>query len=417
MTAIDRPKHVDTIIVNSSELLTMAESSGILGGAVAVKDGVVIETGTTEELLRIYPGCREIIDAGNQLVMPGFVDCHTHLVFAGERSGEMEMRLRGASYLEILKSGGGIHSTVRATRAASAEELFDAGMERLDRMARNGTTTVEIKSGYGLDEETELKMLEVVQKLSAEHAVDVAATYLGAHTIPSETDRNGYIRWLAGSSLETFSGYAEFFDVFCEEGAFSLEETEFLLETAAKARFKLKVHAGQFNDLGAAGLAASMGAVSADHLENISDDDLDLMAKAGTVAVLLPGVPFFLQSPVYPDAQRFIERGIPVALATDFNPGSCPSYSMQMMMTLGVFFCGLTTAEALKAATLNAARAINRESETGSLEPGKKADIIILDVRLPGELPYYFGTNLVTKTIKDGVVIPETGWPEPAIRG
>ena len=405
MIDIHHPKQVDTMIMNSSQLLTMTESGGIPGGAVAVKDGIVIETGSTEDLLRIYPGCPEIIDAENHLVMPGFVDCHTHLVFAGERSGEMEMRLKGASYLEILKSGGGIHSTVRATREASAEELFNLGMARLDTMVRNGTTTGEIKSGYGLNEETELKMLKVARELSAEHALDVIVTYLGAHTVPSETDRNEYIRWLAGDSLETFSEYAEFFDVFCEEGAFSLEETKLLLDAATTAGFKLKTHAGQFNDLGAAGLAASRGAVSVDHLENIGDDDLDLMAEAGTVAVLLPGVPFFLQSPVYPDARRFIQRGIPVALATDFNPGSCPSYSMQMMITLGVFFCGLTTAEALKAATLNAAKAINREGETGSLEPGKKADMIILDVESPGELPYYFGTNLVTKTIKSGMVI------------
>ncbi len=405
MTDIDHPKQVDSIIVNSSQLLTMTESGAIPGGAVAVQDGVVIETGKTEDLLRIYPECPDIIDAENQLVMPGFVDCHTHLVFAGERSGEMEMRLKGASYLEILKSGGGIHSTVRATRDASAEELFNLGMERINRMARNGTTTVEIKSGYGLDEETELKMLKVARKLSAEHPLDVIVTYLGAHTVPTETDRKEYVRWLTGSSLETFSEYAEFFDVFCEEGAFSLEETKLLLDAAANAGFRLKVHAGQFNDLGAAGLAASSGAISADHLENIGDDDLDLMAEAGTVAVLLPGVPFFLQSPDYPDARRFIERGIPVALATDFNPGSCPSYSMQMMIALGVFYCGLTADEAVAAATLNAAKAIDREDQTGSLEPGKKADIIILDVKSAGELPYYFGTNLVTKTIKDGVLI------------
>ena len=220
-----------------------------------------------------------------------------------------------------------------------------------------------------------------------------------------DQSREEYIKWISGESLESFKEVAEYFDIFCEEGAFSLEETRMLLESARRAGFKLKVHGGQFNDLGSPGVAALLGAVSVDHLENISNEDLDLMEKAGTVAVLLPGVPFFLQSDKYPDAERFLEKGIPVALATDFNPGSCPSYSMQMMITLGVFQCGLTIDEAVTGATLNAARAISRENEIGSLKTGKKADIIILDIKSPKEIPYYFGTNLVKKTIKNGRVI------------
>lgn len=402
----------DTLIINSAQLLTLEKGSSgtdqlgaISGGAVAIKSGLILEAGTTVEILKNYSNCSNIIDAENSLVMPGFVDCHTHLVFAGNRSSEMEMRLNGVNYLDILKSGGGIHSTVRATRSASREELFVLGINRLDLMAENGTTTVEIKSGYGLNEETELKILKVISDLSEQHPMDIVSTYLGAHTFPADSNRRDYLGWLSGESLGLFKKYADYFDIFSEKGAFDFEETKLLLKAAKKAGFKLKAHAGQFTDLGAAGLAASMGAVSIDHLENISDNDLDLMASNGTVAVFLPGVPFFLQSSIYPDAKRFINKGIPVALATDFNPGSCPSYSIQMMITLAVFQCGLTIDDAVIGATLNAAKAISREKEIGSLKAGKKADIIILDIKSYKEIPYYFGTNLVKKTIKNGRVI------------
>lgn len=405
-------KSADTLIINSSQLLTLEASStgaGPLGavshGAVAIKNGLILETGTTPKIMQNYSDCSDIIDADNSLVMPGFVDCHTHLVFAGERSKEMEQRLGGKSYLEILAGGGGIHSTVRATRDSSHEELLGLGMKRLDRMAKNGTTTVEIKSGYGLNDKTEMKMLQVSAQLGREHSLDVVSTYLGAHTVPEDQSREEYLKWLSGSSLQSFRELAEYFDIFCEEGAFSLDETKMLLEYAKNAGFKLKVHGGQFNDLGSPGVAAILGAVSVDHLETISNTDLDLMAEAGTVAVLLPGVPFFLQSHKYPDAGRFLEKGISVALATDFNPGSCPSYSMQMMITLGVFYCGMLIGDAVSAGTLNAAKAINRENEIGSLKVGKKADIIILDITGPEEIPYYFGTNLVKKTIKNGKII------------
>ncbi len=404
-----RDESADAIIINSSKLLTLETDNDILGtivnGAVAVKDGFIVETGITSDIVDKYPHCTNVIDAENYLVMPGFVDCHTHLVFGGNRSVEMARRLQGESYLDILKSGGGIHSTVKSTRAASANDLFNIAAKRLNLMAENGTTSVEIKSGYGLDEDSELKMLKVIKELSEKHSLDIVSTYLGAHTFPSDSERKDYVSWLSGRSLNLFMDYAEFFDIFTEEGAFDLEETKSLLEAAKKAGFKLKAHVGQFNDLGAAGLASSMGAISVDHLENISDKDLDIMADSGTVAVLLPGVPFFLQSSVYPDAKRFIKRGIPVALATDFNPGSCPSYSMQMMITLGVFHCGMTVEDAVLGATLNAAKAISREAVFGSLKPGKKADLIILDIKSPEEIPYYFGTNLVKKTIKSGRVI------------
>ncbi|MDA3940936.1 MAG: imidazolonepropionase [Spirochaetia bacterium] len=403
---------VDTLIINSSQLLTLERSSmgsGLLGsivnGAVAVKNGLILETGTTSAIMKNYPDCLNVIDADGSLVLPGFVDCHTHLVFAGDRSKEMEQRLEGAEYLEILKNRGGIHSTVRATRNASRKELISLGMERLNRMAENGTTTVEIKSGYGLNEETELKMLQVASELGIKHSLDVVITYLGAHTVPEDKNRDEYVKWLGGKSLRAFRKNAEFFDIFCEEGAFSLTETKMLLEAAKLAGFKLKVHGGQFNDLGSPGIASLLGAVSVDHLENISNQDLDLMSEAGTVAVLMPGVPFFLQSDQYPEAKRFVKKGIPVALATDFNPGSCPSYSMQMMITLGVFYCGLSVTDAVLGSTINAAKAINRETEIGSIKAGKKADLIILNIKKPEEIPYYFGTNLVKKTIKNGKII------------
>ncbi len=413
MTGNISDSRADTLVVNASHLITLdpgrSVSDNPLGsirdGALAVRDGVIVETSISRVILEKYPDCPEIIDADNSLVMPGFVDCHTHLVFGGNRSSEMARRLQGESYLDIMKSGGGIHSTVKATRNASAEDLFISGIKRLDRMAGNGTTTVEIKSGYGLNEETELKMLRVASRLGREHPLDIVATYLGAHTFPEDMDRKEYIKWLSGDSLKLFKTEAEFFDIFCEDGAFSLEETKILLEAAGKEDFKLKVHGGQFNDLGSPGTAAGFGAVSVDHLENISNGDLDLMAEAGTVAVFLPGVPFFLQSDKYPDGKSFIKRGIPVALATDFNPGSCPSYSMQIMITLAVFNCGLSIPEAIKGATINSAKAINREDLIGSLEAGKAADIIILDIESPEEIPYYFGTNLVQKTMKNGRVI------------
>jgi imidazolonepropionase len=402
--------NADTLIINSSKVLTLendnSDQLGVIeGGAVAIKDGLILETGSTADIVQKYKTCSNIIDAEKSLVMPGFVDCHTHLVYAGNRCSEMEMRLNGADYLDILKSGGGIHSTVRSTRAASTVELSVTAMDRLNRMAQNGTTTVEIKSGYGLNEETELKMLRVISQLGNDHALDIISTYLGAHTFPEDQSRQEYIEWLSGESLGKFIKLSDYFDVFCEDGAFTLEETRKLLESAKMQGFKLKLHGGQFNDLGSPGLAASLGAVSVDHLENISDNDLDLMADAGTAAVLLPGVPFFLQSDKYPDAKRFLDKGITVALATDYNPGTCPSYSMQMMITLGVLYCGLSIPAAIRAATINSAKAIDMEDKVGSLKPGKQADIIILDIENPEDISYYFGTNLVKLTIKNGKTI------------
>ncbi len=410
---------VDTLIINASSLLTMAgpkrprfgeemlDTGTIPSGAMAIADGVVVETGSTDDIQKKYQA-EQCIDADGKLVMPGFVDPHTHLVFAGSREKEMEMRNAGATYLDILKQGGGIHSTVEATRNASEEELLAVAKKHVQWVLEHGTTTAEIKTGYGLDPETEEKMLSVIARLHQEGPLDVAATFLGAHTLPKETGREEYITWLTTDALVKYKNIAEFYDIFCEDGAFTLEESEKILRAAKDAGYKLKIHAGQFNDLGATGMAAALGAVSADHLDHVSEEQLHLMKEHGTIAVLLPGVPFYLSSNVYPDVSAFHKAGVPVALATDFNPGSCPSYSMQMMIALACLKMKMSAAEALVATTINAAYAIDRGSITGSLEPGKQADCIILNVENASKTPYLFGANLVKCVVKKGRVVCNT---------
>ena len=407
------------ILYNTSKVLTMrGEQPGFpragtamqnLGevrhGAVVYSRRGIIEVGENDDILRRYPSPVEALNAHGRLAMPGMVDCHTHLVFAGDRSSEMQMRLQGATYLEILKSGGGINKTVQATRKASSDELVRLGLKRLDQMLSHGTTTVEVKSGYGLDEPTEEKILDVVHALEREHCMDFEITYLGAHTVPKGVDRKAYLQWLKGESLIRFQKKARFFDVFCEDGAFSHEETMELLIAAQNAGFSLKLHAGQFNDLSVCSPAAELGTVSIDHLDHISDDQLQTMARHQCVGVLLPGVPFFLQTGVYPDAKRFRQHGTPFALATDFNPGSCPSFSMQMMITLAVLKCHATLEEAICASTYNAACALKLGDRLGRLEKGMQADILVLDMEDYFELPYYFGGNLTHMVIKNGLQV------------
>jgi imidazolonepropionase len=382
----------------------MLHLGAIPHGACAIENGLIVETGSTEYLVASYRADNRI-DAGGRLVMPGFVDPHTHLVFAGTREHEMEMRLAGATYLDILIQGGGIHSTVRATRAASFDTLVTLAKNRLQRIAEHGTTTIEIKSGYGLDQETEERILQVVSQLKKISSLDIIATFLGAHTIPSGVDRKVYIDWLTGEALTQYKDLAEFWDVFCEEGAFTREESLQILQSAKKAGYSLKIHAGQFNDCGAVGPAAMLGAVSVDHCDHVSNDQLKTMKEQGTIAVLLPGASFYLKTIAYPDAKRIADAGVPLALATDFNPGSCPSYSMQIMIALACLAMSMKPEEAITAATINAAWAINRGGSVGSLEPGKKADCIILDIENYSQLPYHFGVNLVTTVIKNGEII------------
>lgn len=413
-------KKVDIIVTDSSLLLTMkgpqrprageemSDNGAIPCGAIAIEKGVVVETGPTKHIIDKYKAKR-YVDAWDKLVMPGFVDPHTHLVFAGSREMEMEMRSAGADYLDILKLGGGIHSTVKSTRESSQKELLSIAKKRIRQVEQHGTTTIEIKSGYGLDRKTEEKMLKVIAQLNKKSPLDVVATFLGAHTIPKDTDRDAYISWLIEEAPAKFKGKAEFWDVFCEDGAFTTEESEKILKSAKEAGYKLKIHAGQFNDLRAAGMSALLGAVSADHLDKVSDKQLKMMKENGTIAILLPGVPFYLNSDDYPDAKRFNDLGVPVALATDFNPGSCPSFSMQMMICLACHKMKMKAQEAITASTINAAYAIDRGKIVGSLEPGKQADIVILDVETASQIPYFFGTNLVRTVIKKGKVIWDRG--------
>jgi imidazolonepropionase len=348
-----------------------------------------------------------IIDCTGKTVMPGFVDPHTHLVFAGSRERELGMKLRGMTYMEILQSGGGILSTVKATRGAGKERLFEQSRKRLDMMMSFGTTTAEAKSGYGLDKETELKMLEVINNLDASHPMDIVPTFLGAHAIPEEyADRSeDYIKSMIGLLPEIREkGLAEFCDVFCEEGAFSLEESKYLLMAAKDLGFGAKMHADEIKNLGGSSLAAEIGAISAEHLAVTSDDDMKAMAEVGVIGLLLPGTPYSLMEDQYADARKMIEIGMPIALATDLNP-NCWTESMQFIISLACYKMRMTPEEAIVASTINAAFAVNRAEQVGSIEVGKQADLIILDVPNYAHIPYHFGVNLVEKVIKSGKVV------------
>jgi imidazolonepropionase len=341
--------------------------------------------------------------------MPGFVDPHTHLVFAGSREDEFVKKIHGMSYLEIMKEGGGILSTVRATRKSSKKELISLAWKRLDRMLRYGTTTAEVKSGYGLDLKNEIKCLEVVKWLNKKHNLDLIPTFLGAHAIPPEFERKrrGYVDLIINKMIPEVSkrGLAEYCDVFCEKDVFSLEEAREILQTARKFGMKLKMHADELTGLGGAELAAELHATSADHLDHISDQGIKKMAEAYVIGVLLPGVPFHLMTERYAPAKKMIRAGMAVALATDFNPGSCPTESMFFIIALACRKLRMTPAQAITASTINAAHAIDMADEVGSLEPGKKADIIILDIPNHKHIAYRFGINLVSKVIKDGKIV------------
>ena len=407
-------KIVDLIIKNSSKLITFKgthnnplvkenmQNLGIVeNGAVAVKDGRIVEAETTKNITDKY-SAEKIIDADNNLVMPGFVDCHTHLVFGGSREYELGLKIKGASYLDILAAGGGINSTVEATRKVSEDELYEISKQRVDDLLKHGTTTIEIKTGYGLDPDAEEKCLKVINRLKNNNKANIVSTFLGAHIVPKDWEKEKYIEWITKEALPKFKDLAEYCDIFTEENAYSLEDTKKILSKAKELGYKLKIHAGQFNDLGATGYASELGAVSADHLERVSIEQLNIMKKNGTAAVLMPGVNFFLMDPLYANARRMIDNGNIVALSTDFNPGSCPSFSMQMMIALGCYQLKMTPEEAITASTINAAYAIDRADIAGSLNNGKLADIIILNVSEPAHIPYYFGTNLVKKVIKSG---------------
>lgn len=413
------------LIHSASQLLTLAggpqrgERLGELGiipnGAVVVRDGKVTATGETSEILASYPD-EERVDAEGQVVMPGFVDPHTHVIWVGDRAAEFDLRLKGATYLEILAAGGGILSTVRSVRAASVGQMVIETRPRLETMLSHGTTTVEAKTGYGLDQESELRMLEALLALEAEGSCDLAITYLGAHAIAPEykDDPEGYTRLLCEQMLPATRRWWQehagerslpFVDVFCETGAFSLEQSRRILTAAKTLGFPLKIHADEFDNLGGASLAAELGAVSADHLVKTSDADIHALAQSDTVAVALPCTPFGLAEAHYTPGRAILAAGGLLALATDTNPGTAWCENMQFAIALACRYMRITPAQAVAAATINAATAVGLQDRVGSLEPGKQADILILSVKDYRHLGYRFGTNLVRRVMKRGRMV------------
>ena len=369
---------------------------------ILVEDGKISGIGTGDP--PILPGRR--VDAGGKLVTPGLVDAHTHLIFGGWRQNELGLKLHGVSYLEILARGGGILSTVKSTREASEEELYDKARAALEEMLALGVTTVEAKSGYGLDQETELKQLRVIRRLNETQPVDLAATFLGAHALPTEyqNDREAYLRLLCGTVIPRVAeeGLAEFCDVFCETGVFTAEESRRILEAGKRHGLIPKIHADEIDPIGGSQLTKEVGAISAEHLIVCPTEGIDAMAEAGTVACCLPATSFYLGS-TYAPVRDMIRAGVPVALASDFNPGSCPSLNLQFVMNLGCLRYKMTPEEVLTAVTLNGAAAINRADSIGSLEPGKKADLVIWDAPDLDYICYRMGSNLAEIVIKDGI--------------
>ena len=412
------------LIHSASQLLTLAGGSQrgrelgrltiIPDGAVLIQDEKIAAVGPSAELRLAYPS-EPALDAGNRVVMPGLVDPHTHAIWAGDRASEFELRLQGRSYLEILAEGGGILSTVRATRGASINRLLEETRPRLWNMFSYGTTTAEVKTGYGLRTATELRLLKALLALDAEGPLELAITFLGAHAVHSEykDHPDEYTNLLCCTMLPVLRDWwphhapfhdMPFVDVFCEAGAFSLEQSRRILETARALGFPLKIHADEFANLGGASLAVELGAHSADHLVATSAEDIDILAQSDTVAVALPCTPFGLAEAHYTPAQKILAAGGLLAIATDLNPGTAWCESMQFAIALACRYLRLTPAQAIAAGTINAAAAIGRADRIGSLEPGKQADLLILNVPDYRHLGYRFGANLVQSVIKKGRV-------------
>jgi len=415
----------DLVILHAEELVTMDSKYGVprIGkameklaiindGALAVKDDKIVFVGTTKDLLKaveIGPNTKQI-DATDRLVTPGFVDPHVHLIFAGSRENELSMKLAGKTYLKILESGGGILKTVRETRKATVSDLVENGKRILDKMLQYGTTTVEGKSGYGLSVEAEIKSLQAAKILNEEHSIDVVSTFLGAHAVPPEYKgrTDAYVDLIITEMIPKIAenNLAEFCDVFCEKGIFTIEQTRKILLAAKKHGMNTIIHIDEIVDTNGAALAAELKAVQTGHLLQSNDEGLQAMAKAGVIATLLPGTPFCLMMKDYAPARKMIDYGIPVAIATDLNP-NCWTESMLMVIVLSCYNMKMSPAEALTAATLNAACAIEKQHLIGSLEVGKIADIVMFDVPNYYFLSYQFGVNLVSKVIKKGKIVVE----------
>ena len=381
-----------------------APYGAIEDGVVASRDGRIVYAGSRAEAPSFEAG--ETIDCAGRWITPGLIDCHTHLVYGGDRAHEFELRLQGASYEEIARAGGGILSSVKATRAASEEALFASADRRLAELIREGVTTVEIKSGYGLDIESEAKVLRVARRIGRERPVTVRTTLLGAHAVPPDyKGRSGdYAALVAGPMLDAVAaeGLADAVDVFCEGIAFSPEETRLVLAAARAKGLAIKIHAEQLSNLGGAKLAAEMGALSADHLEHLDEDGVSAMAKAGTVAVVLPGAFYFLRETVKPPIALLRKHGVPIALATDANPGTSPLTSPLTTLNMGCTLFRLTPEEALAGMTRNAALALGLQHETGTLEVGKACDLAIWEIERPAELAYRIGFNPLHARIRNG---------------
>jgi imidazolonepropionase len=414
---------VDMIIKNASELLTiksnnqnprtqkeMADLGIIPNGSVAVSGKKICAVGTLDEIegqVDISEDTK-IIDAMGRTVMPGFVDPHTHLIFGGSREDELKLKLEGKTYLDILNMGGGILRTVRDTRGASSGDLFNSAKDRLDRMLKFGTTTVEAKSGYGLETDTEIKCLEVIRKLNEDHVMDLVPTFLGAHAIPPEFKDNpdDYVNLIMDEMLPEVSEQklAKYCDVFCEKGVFSVEQSRRILNKGKELGLIPQLHADEIVQLGGTELAADVGAISASHLVKSSDEGIRMMAQSQVIGIMVPGTPFALMQTEYPKARDMINAGVPLALATDLNP-NCYTESMQFMISLACYNMKMLPPEAIVASTINAAHAINMADSIGSLDVGKQADIIILDCPNHMHIPYRFGGNLVETVIKNGNIV------------
>lgn len=388
----------------------MSEGLMIENGYIAIKDGQIlaVASGNPDELIGPHT---ELIDYTGKFASPGLIDCHTHLVYGGSRENEFSKKLNGVSYLDILEAGGGILSTVRSTRAASFETLKKKSEHLLDQMLVNGVTTVEAKSGYGLDWETEKRQLEVVKSLNATHDIELVSTFMGAHAVPPEFKGNseGYLDLLINEMLPTVKeeNLAEFCDIFCETGVFTAAESKRLLSAAKALGFKLRIHADEIDSIGGVDVAADLQAVSAEHLMKATDEGIDKLSKSHVIGNLLPGTTFSLMEDTYAPAKKMLEKGMAITLSTDSNPGSCPTANLQFIMQLGCFMMGLTPIQVFNAVTINAAYSVARNQKIGSLDHGKQADITIFDAPNIDFPLYFFATNLVTAVYKNGELVVE----------
>lgn len=410
-------RHIAQLATLKSEISgprTKAEMSnlGIIeNGSIWIEDGLIQAVGTTDELDHMYQNNQhnaDIINATNHLVTPGLVDPHTHIVYGGSREKEFELRLNGVSYMDIMNAGGGIHATTKMTREAAEEELVEETMERLDSFLEHGVTTIEAKSGYGLNIETELKQLNVIKKLQELHPIDLVPTFMGAHAVPRELKgkEDKYVELIINDMLPKIAkeNLAEFIDVFCEKDVFTLEQSKKILEAGKLYHLIPKIHADEIVCLGGAELAAEVGAISAEHLLKTTEKGMKVLAKAGTIGCLLPATALYLREEAA-NGRKMIDEGVAVAISTDCNPGSSPTTSMPLVMNLACLTMKLTPAEALTAATYNAACAIKREQIVGSIEIGKQADLVMWNVKNYQELQYLFGVNHVKTVWKKGIKV------------